>query len=277
MSRTNMKKIKPTTPGLRFRIAPDFSALTKNKKPEKSLLRPIKKTGGRNNTGKMTIRQKGGGHKKRARIIDFKRQKYDVPAIVKTIEYDPMRSAWIALIHYKDGEKAYIIAPKNLKIGTQIVAGENVVPEIGNAMPLKSMPMGTIVHAIELHPNKGAAMARSAGTYAQLMARENKYTTLKLPSGEIRMVLSTCKATVGTVSNSNHANVVLGKAGRNRWLGKRPRVRGVAMNPVDHPMGGGEGKASGGLPRSRNRIYAKGQRTRKRKKYSTRLILKRRK
>lgn len=271
-----VKKIRPLTPGQRFRVAPDFSVLTK-KKPEKSLLVPIKSTGGRNNTGKMTMRYKGGGHKKRMRIIDFKRRKYDIPAVVNSIEYDPMRTAYIALLHYVDGAKSYIIAPTGLKVGDQVLAGTEIAPEVGNAMPLKTMPTGTIVHNIELHPGRGAAMARSAGTYAQLLAKEEKYVTLKLPSGEMRMVLGECMATVGTVSNSDHTNIVLGKAGRSRWLGRRPRVRGVAMNPVDHPMGGGEGKASGGHPRSRKGLYAKGKKTRNKNKYSKNYILSRKK
>ena len=240
-----VKKLKPLTAGQRFRVAPVFAGLTKTK-PEKSLLLPIKRTGGRNNTGKMTMRYRGGEHKKRMRIIDFKRKKYDIPAIVKSIAYDPMRTAYIALLHYVDGAKAYILAPEGLKVGDKVLAGENIAPEVGNALPLKAMPPGTIVHNIELHPGRGGAMARSAGTYAQLLAKEEKYVTLKLPSGEMRMVLGVCMATVGTVSNSEHVSTVIGKAGRNRWLGRRPRVRGVAMNPVDHPMGGGEGKASGG-------------------------------
>ncbi len=271
-----VKKLRPITPGQRFRTAPDFSGLTK-KRPEKSLLMSIKRTGGRNNTGKMTMRYRGGGHKKQLRIIDFKRKKYDVPAVVKAIEYDPMRTAYIALLYYVDGEKAYIIAPEGLKVGDKVLAGAEVAPEVGNALPLKAMPTGTIVHNIELHPGKGGAMARGAGASAQLLAKGEKYVTLKLPSGERRRVLGTCMATVGTVSNSDHMNATIGKAGRSRWLGRRPRVRGVAMNPVDHPMGGGEGKASGGHPRSRTGVYAKGQRTRNKKKYSQKLIISRRK
>jgi len=267
-----VKKLKPITPGQRFRVAPDFSALTK-RKPEKSLLLPIKRTGGRNHSGKMTVRHRGGGHKKRLRIIDFKRRKYDVPATVKSIEYDPIRTAHVALLHYTDGEKAYIVAPEGLKVGDKVIAGDKISPDVGNALPLKTIPIGTIVHNIELQPGRGGAMARSAGTYAQLLAKEGKYATLKLPSGEMRMVLDVCMATVGTVSNSDHMNTVMGKAGRNRWLGRRPRVRGVAMNPVDHPMGGGEGKASGGHPRSRKGLYAKGKKTRVAKKYSNRLII----
>lgn len=271
-----VKKIRPLTPGQRFRVAPDFSILTKTK-PERSLLLPVKSSGGRNNTGKMTMRYIGGGHKRRMRIIDFKRKKYNIPATVNSIEYDPMRTAYIALLHYVDGEKAYIIAPAGLKVGDRVLAGTDIAPEVGNAMPLKTMPTGTIVHNIELHPGKGAAMARSAGAYAQLLAKEEKYVTVKLPSGEMRMVLGECMATVGTVSNSDHNNVVIGKAGRNRWFGIRPRTRGVAMNPVDHPMGGGEGKASGGHPRSRKGLYAKGKKTRNRNKYSKQYILSRKK
>ena len=271
-----VKKLRPITPGQRFRTAPDFGSLTK-KKPEKSLLVAVKKSGGRNNTGKMTMRHRGGGHKKRLRIIDFKRNKFNIPATVKAIEYDPMRTAHIALIYYADGTKNYILAPEGLKIGDQILAGHDIAPEVGNALPLKAMPNGTIVHNIELEPGRGAAMARSAGTYAQLFAKAEKYVTLKLPSGERRKVREECMATVGTVSNSDHMNATLGKAGRNRWRGRRPRVRGVAMNPVDHPMGGGEGKASGGHPRSRTGVYAKGQRTRNKKKYSEKLIVSKRK
>ncbi|MFD2522858.1 50S ribosomal protein L2 [Emticicia soli] len=270
-----IKKLKPITPGQRHRVAPDFSEITASK-PEKSLTTTIKKTGGRNNEGHRTARYIGGGHKRRYRIIDFKRSKVDVSAEVKTIEYDPNRSARIALVQYTDGEKAYIIAPQGLKVGQVIIAGKTVAPEIGNSLPLGSMPLGTIVHAIELHPGKGAQMARSAGTYAQVLAKDGKYVTLKMPSGEMRMVLATCVATVGTVSNADHMNVTYGKAGRKRWLGVRPRVRGVAMNPVDHPMGGGEGRASGGHPRSRNGLLAKGKKTRDKTKPSTKLIVSRR-
>jgi large subunit ribosomal protein L2 len=272
----SVKKLRPITPGQRFRTAPDFSEISK-KRPEKSLLVSVKRTGGRNNTGKMTMRYKGGGHKKRLRIIDFKRKKYNVPGVVNAIEYDPMRTAYIALLYYVDGEKAYILAPEGLKVGDRVLAGQDIAPEVGNALPLKAMPAGTVVHNIELHPGRGGALARGAGASAQLIAKAEKYVTLKLPSGERRLVLGTCMATVGTVSNSDHMNTTLGKAGRNRWLGRRPRVRGVAMNPVDHPMGGGEGKASGGHPRSRKGLYAKGQRTRNKKKYSQKLIISRRK
>jgi large subunit ribosomal protein L2 len=264
-----VKKLKPTTPGQRHRIAPDFSEITASK-PEKSLTSTIKRTGGRNNEGHRTARYIGGGHKRRYRIIDFKRNRTDSTAEVKTIEYDPNRTARIALIQYTDGEKAYIIAPQGLTVGQTVASGESVPPEIGNCLPLGKMPLGTIVHNIELTPGKGAQLARSAGTYAQVLAKDPKYVTLKMPSGEMRMVLATCIATVGTVSNSDHMNVTLGKAGRNRWLGVRPRVRGVAMNPVDHPMGGGEGRASGGHPRSRNGLLAKGKKTRDKNKHSTR-------
>jgi large subunit ribosomal protein L2 len=267
-----IKKIRPITPGQRHRIAPMFEEVT-TAAPEKSLLAPIKRSGGRNNDGRMTMRYIGGGHKKRYRVIDFKRSKHDIPAVVKTIEYDPNRSARIALLYYSDGAKSYILAPEGLKVGQTIVSGDNVAPDLGNALPLEKIPLGTIVHSIELKPGAGAAMARSAGTYAQLLAREGRYATIKLPSGEMRMVLTACYATVGAVGNSDHMNVSLGKAGRNRWLGRRPRVRGVAMNPVDHPMGGGEGKASGGHPRSRKGLYAKGKKTRHPKKYSNRLII----
>ncbi|GAB3176656.1 50S ribosomal protein L2 [Telluribacter humicola] len=271
-----VKKLKPTSPGQRFRVAPSFEEITAVK-PERSLLEPLKKSGGRNNQGRRTMRYIGGGHKQRYRVIDFKRNRMDAPATVATIEYDPNRSARIALVQYEDGEKRYIIAPNGLNVGQVIVAGKAVAPEVGNALPLASMPIGTIVHNIELTPGKGAQFARSAGTYAQLVAREGKYAVLKMPSGEMRMILSACMATVGTVSNANHMNVSIGKAGRKRWLGRRPRVRGVAMNPVDHPMGGGEGRASGGHPRSRNGLLAKGKKTRNKNKHSEKLIISRRK
>jgi large subunit ribosomal protein L2 len=225
----------------------------------------------------MTMRYIGGGHKKMYRIIDFKRDKDGMAATVKTIEYDPNRSARIALVTYSDGEKRYIIAPTGLQVGQKIVSGTGVAPEIGNTLPLGEMPLGTVVHNIELHPGQGAVMARSAGTYAQLLAREGKYAVLKLPSGETRMVLTTCRATVGTVSNPDHALEVSGKAGRERWLGRRPRNRGVSMNPVDHPMGGGEGRQSGGHPRSRKGMPAKGYKTRNKKKGSSKFIIDRRK
>jgi large subunit ribosomal protein L2 len=270
-----VKKLKPTTPGQRHRIAPDFSDITTSK-PERSLTMTIKKTGGRNSEGHRTARYIGGGHKRRYRIIDFKRDKFDITAEVKTIEYDPNRSARIALVEYTDGEKRYIIAPQGLKVGQKIVSGKVIAPEVGNALPLINMPLGTIVHNIELTPGKGAQMARSAGTYAQVLAKDGRYVTLKMPSGEMRMILSGCLATVGSVSNPDHMNVTLGKAGRHRWLGRTPRVRGVAMNPVDHPMGGGEGRASGGHPRSRKGLLSKGKKTRDKNKYSSRLIVSRR-
>jgi large subunit ribosomal protein L2 len=234
---------------------------------------PLRKKGGRNNSGKMTMRYIGGGHKKNVRIIDFKRDKFNVPATVATLEYDPSRTAHVALLHYADGEKRYILAPNGLKVGDKIMSGDDVAPEVGNALPLSKIPLGTIVHNIEIRPGAGAAMVRSAGSYAQLLARDGKYSTIKLPSGEMRLVLSACLATVGVVSNSDHMIVRLGKAGRKRWLGRRPRTRGVAMNPVDHPMGGGEGRSSGGHPRSRTGLLAKGLKTRAPKKYSNRLII----
>jgi large subunit ribosomal protein L2 len=267
-----IKKLNPVTPGTRFRVAPAFDEITASK-PEKSLLAPLKKSGGRNNEGKMTARYIGGGHKRRLRIVDFKRNKFGVPAVVKSIEYDPNRTARLALLYYADGAKTYIIAPEGLSVGQTVISGDKVAPEVGNAMHIEGIPMGTIVHCIELKPNKGAAMVRSAGGYAQIVARDGKYVTVKLPSGEMRLILGVCMATVGTVSNGDHMNVVLGKAGRKRWLGVRPRTRGVAMNPVDHPMGGGEGRSSGGHPRSRKGLLAKGKKTRSSKKYSNKFIL----
>jgi len=267
-----VKKLRPMTPGTRNRIAPDFADVTASS-PEKSLVVPAKRSGGRNNTGKMTMRYIGGGHKRKIRIVDFKRNKFDVPATVKSVEYDPTRSARVALLYYADGEKRYIIAPEGIEVGQTVISGENVAPEVGNALPLAKIPLGTIIHNVEFQPGKGGAIARSAGAYVQLVAREGKYATLRLASGEMRNVLVTCMATIGSVGNAEHMNVKLGKAGRNRWLGRRPRVRGVAMNPVDHPMGGGEGRSSGGHPRSRNGLYAKGQKTRTPKKYSNRLII----
>lgn len=272
----SLKKTRPLTPGLRFKLTDSFEDLTEAS-PEKSLLRPYRKRGGRNNSGKMTMRYIGGGHKKRFREIDFKRDKYNVPALVQSIEYDPVRTARIALLNYSDGEKRYIIAPQGLKIGQKVLSGKNIVPTIGNALKLGEMPLGTTVHNIELRPGQGAKLARSAGTYAQLSARDGDYVILKMPSGETRMVLSACMATVGVVSNPDHNLQVHGKAGRRRWLGRRPRNRGVSMNPVDHPMGGGEGKASGGHPRSRNGIPAKGYKTRDKIKSSNKYILERRK
>jgi large subunit ribosomal protein L2 len=271
----SVRKLKPITPGQRFRIVNEYSEVTTSK-PEKSLLKPMKKTGGRNNQGRMTMRYKGGGHKRRYRVIDFKRDKYDVVGEVTSIEYDPNRSAFIALINYSDNEKRYIIAQKGVKVGQKIVSGQSVSPDIGNAMPLSNIPLGTVISCIEMRPGKGATLARSAGSYAQLMAREGKFATIKLPSSETRLVLSNCFATIGVVSNSDHQLTVSGKAGRTRWLGRRPRTRPVAMNPVDHPMGGGEGRASGGHPRSRKGIPAKGFRTRSKTKESNKYIIERR-
>lgn len=272
----SVRKLKPVTPAQRFRVVNGFDAITTDK-PEKSLLEPKKRTGGRNNKGKMTSRHIGGGHKKRYRVIDFKRNKFDVATEVKTIEYDPNRSAFIALVEYKDGEKRYIIAPNGLKVGQSVMSGKKATPEIGNALYLSDIPLGTIISCIELSPGKGAAIARSAGSFAQLMARDGKFATVKMPSGETRMILVTCMAVIGAVSNSDHQLLVSGKAGRSRWLGRRPRTRPVAMNPVDHPMGGGEGRASGGHPRSRNGIPAKGYRTRSKTKSSNKFIIERRK
>ena len=272
-----IQKFKPKTPGLRFKQISDFEDLT-NSNPEKSLLIKNKKSGGRNNTGKMTMRHVGGGHKKRYRLVDFKRDKFDIKGLVKSVEYDPNRSARIALIYYTDGEKRYIIAPDGISVGSYIISGKkNINAVIGNCMPLSQIPLGTTVHNIELSPGKGGVLYRSAGSYAELVAREGKYCTLKLSSGEVRLILSTCLATIGLVSNKSNSLIKSGKAGRKRWLGRRPRTRGVAMNPVDHPMGGGEGKASGGLPRSRNGIPAKGFKTRNKKKHSNKYIIERRK
>ena len=271
-----LKKFKPATPGTRWKVGNAYAEITTDQ-PEKSLLAPIKRKGGRNVQGRMVVRNVGGGHKKRYRVVDFKRDKKDIPAKVKTVEYDPNRSAFIALLVYADGEKRYIIAPQGIQVGAEIVSGDAVAPEVGNALLLKNMPLGTVVHNIEMRPGQGGIIARGAGTYAQLTAREGKYAILKMPSGEFRKILVTCMATVGTVSNSDHALESRGKAGSNRWRGRRPRVRGVAMNPVDHPMGGGEGKASGGLPCSRNGQYAKGLKTRNRNKASSALIVQRRK
>jgi large subunit ribosomal protein L2 len=266
------KKLKPITPSQRYMMVSDFAEITKST-PEKSLTHGKKRTGGRNNTGKRTMRYIGGGHKKRYRIIDFKREKLGMNATVLSVEYDPNRTSRIALVQYTDGEKRYIIAPENLQVGQNIVSGETAEPTVGNAKKLKDIPLGTIVHNIELHPGKGGAICRSAGSNAQLLGKEGKYVSLRLPSGESRLVLGECMATIGSVGNSDHMNIKLGKAGRSRWLGRRPRTRGVAMNPVDHPMGGGEGRASGGHPRSRKGIPAKGYRTRNKKKYSQHLII----
>ena len=270
-----IRKFNPITPGMRHRELSNFEELTTDK-PHKPLLEPIKKSGGRNSDGKMTMRYRGGGHKRRYRIIDFKRDKH-MEATVLTVEYDPNRTCRICLVEYKDGEKRYIIAPAGLTPGMKINSGKGASPEVGNALYLSDIPLGTIIHNIELHPGRGACMARSAGTYAQLAAREGKYAIIKLPSGETRMVLTTCLAIIGSVGNSEHNLQVSGKAGRSRWLGRRPRVRGVVMNPVDHPMGGGEGKSSGGHPRSRNGIPAKGYKTRNPRNKSNKFIIERRK
>jgi len=272
----SVRKLKPITPGQRFRVVNGFDTITTDK-PEKSLLAPKKRSGGRNSQGRMTTRNIGGGHKQRYRIIDFKKDKSGIPATVKTIEYDPNRTAFIALLSYADGEKRYVIAQNGLEVGQTIVSGSGVAPEIGNAMPLSEIPLGTTISCIELRPGQGAVMARSAGSFAQLMARDGKYATVKLPSGETRLILLTCTASIGVVSNSDHQLLVSGKAGRRRWLGRRPRVNAVRMNPVDHPMGGGEGRASGGHPRSRNGIPAKGFKTRSKTKASNKYIIERRK
>jgi len=272
----SVRKLKPITPGQRFRVVNGFDAITTDK-PEKSLLAPKKRSGGRNSQGRMTTRNIGGGHKQRYRIIDFKRDKKGVPAIVKTIEYDPNRTAFIALLNYVDGEKRYVIAQNGLTVGQTVVSGSGIAPEIGNTMALSEIPLGTTISCIELRPGQGAVMARSAGSFAQLMARDGKYATVKMPSGETRLILLTCLATIGVVSNSDHQLLVSGKAGRRRWLGRRPRVNAVRMNPVDHPMGGGEGRASGGHPRSRNGIPAKGYKTRSKTKASNKYIIERRK
>ena len=272
----SVRKLKPITPGQRFRVVNGFDAITTDK-PEKSLLAPLKKSGGRNSQGKMTMSHRGGGHKRRYRVIDFKREKQGVAAEVKSIQYDPNRTAFIALLEYKDGEKTYVIAQNGLKVGQKVTSGKKANPEIGNALFLSDIPLGTIISCIELRPGQGAVMARSAGAFAQLMAKDGKFVTVKLPSGETRLILANCLATIGAVSNSDHQLLVSGKAGRSRWLGRRPRTRPVVMNPVDHPMGGGEGKSSGGHPRSKNGIPAKGFRTRSKTKDSNRYIIERRK
>ena len=271
-----VRKLKPITPGQRLRSVNDFAAVTASA-PEKSLTVSKKRSGGRNNSGKMTMRYLGGGAKQRYRLVDFKREKFNIPATVKSIEYDPNRTAFIALLVYADGEKRYIIAPNGIQVGQTVYSGSGIAPEVGNAMKLGEMPLGTIVHNIELRPGQGGIIARSAGAFAQLAARDGKYAVLRMPSGESRMILTECMATVGTVSNADHAQVDSGKAGRSRWLGRRPRNRGVAMNPVDHPMGGGEGRASGGHPRSRKGLPAKGYKTRTPKKASNRYIIEKRK
>jgi large subunit ribosomal protein L2 len=271
-----VRKYKPTTPGQRNKLISDFAEITTNK-PEKSLIEPIKRSGGRNNQGRMTMRYIGGGHKRRYRRIDFKRNKDGMVAKVLTIEYDPNRSARIALVQYADGEKRYIVAPNGLQVGQEIMSGKGVAPEVGNSLLLSEIPLGTVIHNIELHPEQGAMLARSAGTYAQITSREGRFAVVKLPSGEIRRLLVTCRATIGSVSNADHALEDSGKAGRTRWQGRRPRVRGVVMNPVDHPMGGGEGKSSGGHPRSRKGLLAKGYKTRRPNKASNKYIIERRK
>ncbi len=270
------KQLKPTTPGQRHRIAPVFDEITADR-PVKSLTKGIDKSGGRNNRGRMTMRRRGGGHKRKYRVIDFKRNKHDIPAKVQTIEYDPNRTARIALLAYADGERRYIIAPNKLKVGDTVISSATAPPDTGNAMPMIKMPPGTYIHNVEMHPGKGAQLCRSAGTVAQMVAKTDKYVTVKLPSGEVRLILGTCFATVGATSNPDHFNTTLGKAGRSRWIGRRPKVRGVVMNPVDHPMGGGEGRASGGHPRSPWGQSAKGKKTRNRKKLSSKFIVRRRK
>jgi large subunit ribosomal protein L2 len=271
-----IKKVKPTSPGRRFQGYSGFDDITATA-PEKSLLRPLNKSGGRNVMGRITCRHRGGGHKRYYRVIDFKRNKIGIPARVATIEYDPNRSARIALLHYADGEKRYILAPLNLNVGDTVEAGPEVDIKPGNALPLSNIPLGTHIHNIELRVGNGGQIARSAGTFAQLMAKEDRYALIKLPSSEVRMVLLNCQATIGQLGNVEHENISIGKAGRKRWLGRRPRVRGVAMNPVDHPMGGGEGRSSGGRhPCSPWGMPTKGFKTRKRTKPSNRLIVKRR-
>jgi len=272
-----IKKFKPTTPAQRYKTVTDFSELSK-KRPEKSLLEPMKRTGGRNNRGRITMRRMGGGHKRRYRIIDFKRDKVGIPAKVVSIEYDPNRSAFISLLGYRDGEKRYILAPHGLKVGDEVVSGPDADIHNGNALPIEKIPTGLFVHNIELVRGRGGQMARSAGSYAQLMAKEGNHALLRLPSGEIRMVRRECYATIGQVSNIDHENVSIGKAGRSRWLGKRPKVRGVAMNPVDHPLGGGEGRTSGGgHPVTPWGKPTKGYKTRKKKKQSDKYIVHKRK
>jgi large subunit ribosomal protein L2 len=269
-----LKKYKPVTAGTRWRIGNAYAEIT-NDVPEKSLLEKIGSTGGRNVQGRRAMRYMGGGHKKMYRIIDFKRDKKNIPAVVFSIEYDPNRSAFIALLHFVDGEKRYILAPQGLQVGGKVLSGDGAAPEVGNALQLKNIPLGTNVHNIEMQPGQGGKLVRSAGTSAQLTNKEEKYAVLKMPSGELRKILINCYATVGVVSNSDHNLQSMGKAGRNRWRGIRPRTRGVAMNPVDHPMGGGEGKASGGQPRSRNGQYSRGLKTRTKGKSTDKMIIQR--
>jgi large subunit ribosomal protein L2 len=271
-----IKKLRPMTPGTRFRSMNTFDEITKST-PEKSLTVSLKKTGGRNYSGKMTMRYIGGGNKHKYRLIDFARDKHNIPATVASVEYDPNRSARIALLNYADGEKRYIIAPNGIKVGQTVTSGKGVAPELGNALPLNEIPLGSTIHNIELQPGRGGKLVRSAGSFAQLLNRDGKYAIVKLASGETRMVVATCMASIGSVSNPDHILERKGKAGANRWIGRRPRTRPVAMNPVDHPMGGGEGRASGGHPRSRKGLKAKGYKTRTPKKYSNRFIIERRK
>ena len=271
-----IRKLKPTTPGQRHKIIGSFDNITASE-PEKSLVVGKGSSGGRNHRGKMTVGYLGGGHKRRFRFIDFKRTKDGIPAVVKSIEYDPNRSARIALLYYADGEKTYILAPNGLQVGTTVMSGSTAAPEVGNTLPLANIPLGTVIHNVELRPGQGAKMVRSAGTFAQLVSREDKYAIIKMPSGEVRKILATCKATIGSVGNSDHALEQSGKAGRSRWLGRRPHTRGVVKNPVDHPMGGGEGRASGGHPRSPKGLYSKGLKTRAPKKHSSKYIVERRK
>jgi large subunit ribosomal protein L2 len=271
-----LKKFNPLTPGQRYRVAVSREELTKGAKPEKSLLVHQSSTGGRNSQGHRTTRHRGGGHKRRYRIVDFKRDNQG-EATVQSVQYDPNRSAYIALIQYADGEKSYIIAPKGIEVGQTVASGRGVAPETGNCLYLSEVPLGAFVHNVELHPGQGGTLVRSAGTSAQMMGREDRYAVLKMPSGETRRILITCRATIGVVSNPDHSLEIMGKAGRNRWKGWRPRNRPVAMNPVDHPMGGGEGRASGGHPRTRKGLKAKGAKTRSRTKASNALIISRRK
>ena len=270
-----IRKFRPVTPGQRHKAIGTFDDVTTSV-PEKTLVFGKRSTGGRDNTGRIAVRYRGGGHKRLIRIVDFKREKDGIPAVVKTIEYDPNRSARIALVFYADGEKRYIVAPNGLQVGATIMSGPEATPDLGNTLPLENIPVGTVIHNIELRPGQGAKMVRSAGNFAQLTSREGRYCVIKLPSGEIRKVLSVCRATIGSVSNSDHALESSGKAGRSRWLGRRPHNRGVVMNPHDHPMGGGEGRQSGGHPRSRNGLYAKGLKTRAPKKQSNKYIIERR-
>jgi len=271
-----LKKYSPRTPGTRFRVG-NLNVEVTTDQPEKSLIAPMARTGGRNSRGKMTMRNRGGGHKRRYRVIDFKRDKDGIPAKVSTIEYDPNRSAYIALLVYADGEKRYMLAPKGVQVGDPILTGKGAPPNLGNTLHMEDIPLGASIFAIEMVPGRGAALVRSAGTTATLVSKEGKFVVVKLPSGEVRRIMANCRATIGIASNPDHNQQVLGKAGRRRWRGRRPRVRGVAMNPVDHPMGGGEGRASGGHPRSRTGVMAKGQKTRKVNKPSSKLIISRRK